>query len=98
MKRTYGPVQCDGFCEYYWDGALWELVSNNCSAGCHCMAAPEPPPPNTPPFFTFVQCMPMHRGRKRSGKGERPSVRINVSEDVELCLIHVPRPPKKKGK
>ena len=89
MKRTQRAIQCSGTCEWFWDGPpnnTWHLVSNNCSAGCHCMQHPYAAP-GTPAHYAFVQCAPNLRTHKR---GERPTVRIRVTDDVDVCLFHVP--------
>jgi len=90
MKARPLPGQCQGFCQYYWDGAHWTGPADNCvGAGCVCAPPPPPPPPNTPPFVQFVQCVPT-AAQKSAGKRKPPSVRIHVTEDVDLCLIRVP--------
>ena len=93
MTRALGPLQCTQLtCEYYWDGNQWNPVggANHCGdvANCTCPGAPEKPPPNTKPFYQFVQCMPTV-GRK--AKAEPATVRIHVTPDVEVCLICVPK-------
>jgi hypothetical protein len=98
MKRALGPVQCSQLaCLYYWNGNQWVFVSSNCSQvpNCTCPGPPPKPAQGTPPFNQFVQCK--STARKAPGKIPPATVRIRVSEDVEICLIQVPEHSQHKG-
>src|SRR5216684_8792388 len=71
MKTSRGPVLCQGSCSWYWDGTQWKGPTNNCvGVGCGCSAnPPQTPPPHTPPFYQFEQCLPAHVQKGRKGKG-----------------------------
>jgi hypothetical protein len=54
--------------------------------------------PGTPAHYAFVQCAPIQATHKRAADGERPTVRIRVSEDVDVCLFHEPQSKRARGK
>ena len=98
MKPAQHGVQCQGYCEYYWNGRQWTLVLSTCSAGCGCQGPPVPPPPNTPPFTYFEQCVPKQEARKQAAKFKRTCVQIHVSPELDVCLEHVSKLARKRGK
>lgn len=82
MKARRGQVPGQGACEYYWDGANWSCIIDNCSPqACN---APTYLPIGQAPFYQWVQCVPAR------GEPKPVTVRINVTSGVDICLIHVP--------
>ena len=50
-------MACTGFCEWYWNGSTWELISSTCSEECDPCSAPlDPPDPEVGDYLT-VQCL-----------------------------------------
>jgi hypothetical protein len=98
MKSSQTSVQCQGYCEYHWDGNQWTFVTKTCSQGCGCVGPPPQPPPHTPPFTQFVPCTPVQRARKLTGKYKRTCVRIQVAPELDVCLTHVSMSQRQKRK
>lgn len=50
-------MACTGFCEWFWNGSTWELISSTCSEECDPCSAPlDPPDPEVGDYLT-VQCL-----------------------------------------
>jgi hypothetical protein len=92
MKSTRGLLLCQGSCAWYWDGNHWHGPYNHCSPGCTCSKnPPSNPPPGTPAFYQFEQCVP-------SIKAGTLAVEIHYTPDQAVRLIPVPKKRRKRGK